>query len=153
MTISARHRRTPNPSAGYSLLELVLAVALVAGTLVPALALVRDGLAASETTDQRALMANYAVSKLEEQLALVAAGWTTGSVSGDLSADGHGELRYTITRSDASADGGIEDELMHIRVTTYIDEDGDDALDADEPQCQYRTKIGKFASYESIASS
>ncbi|MEM9185565.1 MAG: hypothetical protein AAGB00_03625 [Planctomycetota bacterium] len=149
------HPTTPRPHsrrAAYSLLEVVMAGALVAGTLVPALQLIREGLELSETTDERALLANYAVCKLEENLALVAAAWTSGTVSGDLTADGHSRLRYTVTRSDAVADGGIVGELMHVRVTTYIDEDGDDALDASEPSCSYRTKIGKFASYEAAAS-
>ncbi|MEM8864810.1 MAG: hypothetical protein AAGF31_04620 [Planctomycetota bacterium] len=136
----------------YSLLELVLAIALVGGTLAPAMSLIRSGLELSETTDQKALLANYAVSKIEEHLAIVAATWTSGTASGNFATDGFSSLRYEVTRSDAVADGGIVDELMHVQVTTFFDVDGDTLLDADEPQCHYRTKIGKFASYESIAS-
>lgn len=148
---SPRHRRTA--CHAYSLLELVLAVALVAGTLVPSLALIRQGLELSETTDQRALLTNYAVGKLEEQLAIVAASWTSGTATGDFAVDGHADLRFSVTRSDAVADGGLVGELMHVQVTTYLDEDGDDAQDAGEPSCGLRTKIGKFASYEAIANS
>ncbi|MEM6331571.1 MAG: hypothetical protein AAF790_15170 [Planctomycetota bacterium] len=148
------HTKTPaRRRGGYSLLEVVMAVALVSGTLAPALALIRDGLALSEQTDQKSLLANYAVSKIEEHLALVAASWASGTATGDFAADGHSGIRFIVTRSDAVSDGGIVGELMHIGVTTYIDDDGDDALDADEPRCDFRTKIGKFASYELRATS
>lgn len=129
-----------------------MAIALVAGTLAPALALVRDGLALSETTDQKALLTNYAVCKVEEHLALVAASWTSGTANGDFAADGFSNIRFTVTQSDSVADGGIVGQLMHVQVTTYIDSDGDDALDATESRCDFRTKIGKFASYETKAS-
>ncbi|MEN1680105.1 MAG: hypothetical protein AAGJ46_10965 [Planctomycetota bacterium] len=142
--------RQPSP-AGYTLLELVFAVALVGGTLVPALALVRDSMELSLETDRRMLLTNYAISTLEQHLALVASTWATGVAEGDFATDGHANLRYTVSRSDQTIDGGIEDRLMHIRVTTYWDEDADDAQDADEKSCSLRTKIGKFASYESIA--
>lgn len=134
----------------YSLLELVLAVALVGGTLVPALALMRDGMELSRTTDQRLLLSNYAVQKLEERLALVAAGWTTpvdDSTTGDLAADGFSSIRYIVTWSDLAANGGLPDQLMHITVTAYLDEDGDDTFDASEPSSVFRTKIAKLATY------
>ncbi len=129
-----------------------MAVTLVAGTLVPALALIRDGLDLSQTTDEKALLTNYAVCKVEEHLALVAASWTSGTATGDFATDGFSNLRYLVTQSDAVADGGIVDALMHVQVTTYVDENNNDALDSTEPQCHFRTKIGKFASYEAIAS-
>lgn len=141
-----------HPSAGYSLIELMFAVALVAGTLVPALALIRDGMEASDNTDKHRLLANYAVSKLEEHLAITAAAWTLGTDSGDFSADGFADIRYGVTTSDLPANGGIEDALMHVQVTTYFDSNGDDAYTAGELRCDYRTKIGKFASYEAHAS-
>ena len=119
--------------------------------LIGALALLRDGMAASKTIDDRQLLTNYAVSLLEEQLALVAGNWTSGAVTGDFATDGHGDIRYTAIRSDAVVDGGMVDQLMHIQVTTYVDADGDDALDASEKQCSFRTKVGKFATYEDLA--
>lgn len=128
-----------------------MASALVAVALVGALAMLRDGMAASQAIDDRLLMTNYAVSKLEQELAFVASNWTSGSTAGDFAVDGHANLRFTATRSDAVLDGGLVDRLMHIQVTTYVDEDGDDTLDATEQRCTYRTKIGKFASYEALA--
>ncbi|MGI9428306.1 MAG: hypothetical protein ACR2NM_06590 [Bythopirellula sp.] len=127
-----------------------MATSLTAIALVGSLALLRDGMEMSDTIDKRLLMTNYAVSKLEEHLAIVANGWTTGGDSGDFAADGHANIRFSVSRSDDGSDGGISDRLMHVQVTTYHDADGDDVLDADEDQCIYRTKIGKFATYEAL---
>lgn len=135
----------------YSLVELVCATALVGGTLAPTIALLRDGMELSRTTDRRLLLCNYCVSLMEQQMAATAVAWSPGDYSGDLAADGHADLRYTATRSDAASDGGVEGLLMHIRVTTYWDDDGDDAIGAGEKRCEFRTKVGKLACYESIA--
>jgi len=42
---------------------------------------------------------------------------------------------------------------MSVTVTTYSDDDGDDAMDANEMRTILTTKIGKFVSYENMASS
>lgn len=136
---------------GFSLLEVGMASALASIALVGALAMLRDGMKASETIDKRQQMTIYGVSKLEEQLAFVAATWSSGAIAGDFAADGHADIRYTATRSDTALDGGITDSLMHIQITTYHDSDGDDSLDADEKRCTFRTKVGKFAIYEALA--
>lgn len=128
-----------------------MASTVAAIALVGALALLRDGMVASRTIDERQMMTTYAVSKLEEQLALVAGNWTSGTVAGDFAADGNPTIRFIATRSDAAADGGLANRLMHVRVTTYADADGDDSLDADEKRCVFRTKVGKFATYEALA--
>ena len=135
--------------SGYTLLEVVLAVGLVSGTLVPALALMRDSMDVSRKTDQRSLLANYAIDKLEEHTADVAMNWPAdGSSEGDFASDGHASVRYLVEWSDDPSNDGIDQMLMHIEVTTYLDDDGDDALGAEEPKCYFRTKIGKFATYE-----
>jgi hypothetical protein len=143
-------RRSTN---GYSLLEVVLAAGICASALVPALAYMRDSVKLGEIIDKRHLMMIYGVSKLEEQMAIVAATWATGTVSGDFAADGHANIRFTVTRSDAPANGGITNRLMAISVTTYSDDDADDILDANEMQTVLTTKIAKLVSYETKASS
>lgn len=137
-------------AVGFSLLEVVMASTLAAVALVGALALLRDGMAASRTIDSRQLLTNYAVSKLEQQLAIVAGSWTSGTVAGDFAADGHPNIRYRATRSDAAADQGMLDRLMHLQVTTYVDANGNDILDFDEKRCSFRTKVSKLVSYESL---
>jgi hypothetical protein len=138
---------------GYSLLEVVLASAICASALVPALAILRDGILTAETIDTRHMVLLYGVQKMEEQLAIVAALWTQGSASGDFAAEGHANIRYSVTRSDSAGSGGITNRLMAITVTAYGDDDGDDTLDAGEPQTTLTTKISKLATYESMAGS
>jgi hypothetical protein len=137
----------------YSLLEVVLASAICATALVPALLILRDGILAAEKIDARHMVLIYGVEKMEEQLAVVAGTWAQGSLAGDFAADGHPGIRYTVSRSDSAGSGGITDRLMSITVTAYSDDDGDDALDANEPQTTLTTKISKLATYETLAGS
>lgn len=127
-----------------------MAVALVAGTMVPAMELMRTALQQSIETDRRIAMASYGVSEMERLLAATAASWTTGASSGDFTADGQSDIRFESVRSDDPADGGIVDTLMDLRVTTFYDENGDDTLTAGEPHCDFHTKLGKFATYEAL---
>ena len=48
---------------------MVMAATLVAGTLVPTMAVMRDAMAKSRELSRRNLMSNYAVSVLEAQAA------------------------------------------------------------------------------------
>jgi hypothetical protein len=137
----------------YSLLEVVLASAICATALVPALAMLRDGMTLADTIDKRHMILIYGVSKMEEQLAVAAANWTEGTVGGDFAADGHANIRFTATCSDDPINGGIADRLMNVSITVYSDDDGDDSLDATESRTVLTTKIGKLVSYETKASS
>jgi hypothetical protein len=141
-------RRT---ATAYSLLEVVLASALCAAALVPALVILRDGLSLGRNIDTRHLLLLYGVSKLEEQSAVVAATWDDGTLSGNFAADGHADIRYVVSRADTPPNGGIPNRLMNVSVTTYCDNSGDGALDTDEPQITLTTKISKLNSYESRA--
>lgn len=144
-----RRRRAAN---AYSLLEVVMASAICATALVPALAFMRDGMTLATTIDTKHMLLTYAVSTMEEQLAVVAATWSEGSTSGDFAADGHANIRFTVTRSDAPASGGIDNRLMNVSVTTYSDDD-DDTMDAAEARITVTTKISKLVTYENKASS
>jgi hypothetical protein len=143
-----RHRA---PKA-YSLLEVVLASGICASALVPALALVRDGVTLADRIDARHLLLLYGVSKMEQQLAVVAASWTEGTFTGNFAAEGHANVRYIVTQSDDAASGGINGRLMSVSVTTYRDDDSDGSLDATEMRNVLTTKIGKLTSYENKAS-
>jgi len=138
---------------GYSLLEVVLASSLCATALVPALALVRDSMTLADTIDTRHLLLIYGVAKMEEQLAVAAASWTESTTSGDFAADGHPNLRYTATCSDDPGAGGVADRLMNVSVTVYSDDNGNDALDANEMRTNLTTKIAKMLAYEIKANS
>jgi hypothetical protein len=143
---------TRRKNVAYSLLEVVLASTICSAALVPALTLLRDGMTLANTIDKRQLLLIYGVSKMEEQMAIAAATWSEGSASGDFAVDGHANLRFSASRSDDLASGGIVDRLMSISVTTYSDDDGDDALDASEASTTLTTKIAKLVTYESKAS-
>jgi hypothetical protein len=138
---------------GYSLLEVVLATGICTTALVTALSLMRTGMVNSGTIDTRHLMVVFGVSKMEEQLAVVAASWSTGTIGGDFSADGHPDIRYTVTRSDAPASGGLTNRLMNVTLTVYSDANGNDAMDASEMRSVFTTKIGNSINYQGIAGS
>jgi hypothetical protein len=143
--------------AAFSLLEVVLASALCAAALVPALVIIRDGIAAAREIDIRHQLLLYGVGTLETQLAAVAAlnsAWPgSAPPPGDFAAEGQPNMRYVVTWSDNPADGGLTNRLMNVTVTTFYDEDGDATQDPSEPSVTLDTKIGKFASYENKASS
>ena len=145
----SRHRA---PKA-YSLLEVVLAASICAAALVPALAFMRDGLTLADTINTRHLLLVYGVSKMEEQLAIVAASWSTGTITGDFSADGAAGIRFSAARTDAPASGGITNRLMNVTVTVYSDDNGNSTLDAGELQTTFTTKISKLVNYETMAGS
>lgn len=137
----------------YSLLEVVLASAICATALVPALAVMRDGIALGDLIDTRHLLLTYSVSKMEEQLAIVGATWATGTVTGNFAADGQASIRFSATRSDSPASGGITNQLMNVSVTTYSDDNGNSVMDSSEARITLTTKAAKLVSYETKASS
>jgi prepilin-type N-terminal cleavage/methylation domain-containing protein len=141
-------RRLAAKRRGFSLVEMIAATALVAGTLAPALAVMRDAMAASRESVRRNLLANYAVTELEYSAGATMQDWTTGVTTGDLASEGHPEMRYTLNRSDAPADGGLTGRLMHVRVTVYDDANGNMLLDANELAIDLRTKVAKLFTYE-----
>ena len=136
---------------GTTLLELIAATALSAMVIVPATALMRDGLDLSRRVERQGVMTALCVGKLEQQLALSTASFLAGGSSGDFSGEGYPELRYTITASDDSSDGGIPDRLMAISATVWHDADGDSSLDAGETQVNFSTKTANLASYQNEA--
>jgi hypothetical protein len=127
---------------------MVFATGLLAGTLVPALAVMRDAMAISRETTSRSLMANYAVQKLEEQIALGMGGWTNDTDANNFTGDGHPEIAFNSVRSDDPADGGITGSLMHLEVTLFEDLDYDLTPDSNELTLTMRTKIAKLVTYE-----
>jgi hypothetical protein len=133
---------------GFSLLEMAMASTLVVGTLVPTISVMRDAMAKSRELNRRNLLANYAVSILEAQTAVVMTNWTNSTVTGNFTTDGHATIRYSAVRSDAPASGGLSDQLMHIQVTVFDDTDGDTTLDSNELSVLFRTKVARLQSYE-----
>jgi hypothetical protein len=148
-----RSLRPRHPRPAYSLLEVVLASSICLTALVPSLALMRDGMANAAKIDTRHRLLIHGVSKMEEQLAIVAASWATGSTSGDFAADGAASIRFSATRSDSAGNGGITNRLMSVSVTVYSDDNGNATLDAGELSSTFSTKVSKLVNYESMAGS
>jgi hypothetical protein len=126
---------------------MMAATALVAGTLAPALLVMRDAMSLSREAIQRNLVANYAAQVLEGQAALVMQNWSNGTITGNFAADGYATIKYSAVKSDAVASGGLVNRLMHIQVTAYEDRDADSVADANEVKVTIRTKVAKLASY------
>jgi hypothetical protein len=137
---------------GYSMLEVMLAASICLTAIVPALAMLRDGIALGDIIDTRHLLLTYSVSKMEEQLAIVGATWPTGTITGNFAADGQSSIRYTVTRSDAVVDGGVVSKLMVVTVTTYSDDNGNSSMDSSEARTTMTTKVAKLVSYVAKAS-
>jgi type II secretory pathway pseudopilin PulG len=140
--------RTASARNGFSLLEMVMAAALIVGALVPTMAVMRDAMAKSRDLNRRNLLSNYAVRVLESQAAVVMTDWTNTTVTGNFNSDGHPNIRFSATRSDAPANGGLTNQLMHLQVTVFDDTDGDSTADANENSILYRTKVARLQSYE-----
>jgi hypothetical protein len=153
MAMIDRTKRPPRRRPGYSLLEVVLASTICLTALVPALALLRDGMANATKIDTRHRLLIYGVSKLEEQLAIVAATWSTGSSNGDFAAEGASAIRFSATRSDSAGSGGITNRLMSVSVTVYGDDNANATLDAGELSSTFTTKVSKLVNYETMAGS
>jgi hypothetical protein len=135
---------------GYSLLEVALASSLCATAIVPALALMRDGMKNLNTVDIEHMLLLYGVQKMEEQQAICARSWTTGTTSGNFAADGNSSFCYSVTRSDSAGNGGITNRLMYISVTTYYDSNGNSAMDTGETRLTFSTKVAKLATYQAL---
>jgi len=133
------------------MLEVVLAASICLTAIVPALTMLRNGIALGDIIDTRHLLLQYAASKMEEQVAIVGATWTTGTLTGNFASDGQSSIRYSVTKSDAVVDGGVVGKLMTIVVTTYSDDNGNSSMDASEARTTMTTKVAKTLSYVSKA--
>jgi hypothetical protein len=157
LKLQTRHRRpagdNANARSGYSMLEVVLASSICLTAIVPALSMLRDGIALGDIIDTRHLLLQYGVSKMEEQLAVIGATWTTGTLTGNFASDGQSSIRFTVTKSDAVVDGGVVGKLMVVTVTTYNDANGNSTMDASEARTTLTTKLAKLVSYVTKASS
>ena len=146
MSASRHHYRSKN--SGHTMLELVVAGMLLAATLVPALGMMRDGMTVSGQIEKRGLITTFCVSKLDEQLALAAAYWSNGTVTGNFAAEGQPQLRFRIVTSDAVAAGGLVNRLMAVTSTVWQDTNGNSAQDGGEPYVTLASKTAKMAVYQ-----
>ncbi len=133
--------------SGQSLLEVTLAIVLLAGTLVPALRLMRQALEQSRELERRNLLVSLAMGKLEERLAVASNSWSNGTVTGTFANLGAAELRFSVVHSDAAGDGGLTDRLMTVTCTAWHDADANGQIDAGESYVTFASKISKLVGY------
>jgi len=145
-------RRNNSNRRGQTLIELVAATTMMAVAIVPGLSLMRDGMRVSRELEVAGVMTSLCASKQEEHLALSAATWSESTASGNFSAEGYPNVRFSVVRSDESADGGISDRLMAVTTTVWEDVDSDSTLDSTEASVTFATKVARIASYENEAS-
>jgi hypothetical protein len=136
---------------GHSLLELVGATTIIAIALVPALRLMRDSVRAIGELETSNLLATLCASKLEESLQRTAASWTSGTATGDFAAEGYPQLKFSLARSDAVAEGGIPGDLMSIAVTAWDDRLANNAWDTGELRVNFASKMARIVAYEAEA--
>ena len=141
--IARRRRRT-----AHSLLELIVASSLVSIVVATSVTLMRESLRLSDDSETRNLLTTLAVSKLEQQLTLVASSFPEGAETGDFAADGYGDVKYSVTRSAQVADGGIPGKLMAVAITAWNDTNGNGDADSGEPQVNLRTKLAWITAWQ-----
>ncbi len=128
-----------------------MAGVLMSVTLVPALRLLRNSLRIGREIETYELLTTFSTSRLEEYLALTSADWQPGTFTGDFSADGHANLRYSVVCSDAAGDGGMADQLMAIVSTVWEDANSNATRDSGELTVVLASKTAKTATYQAAA--
>jgi hypothetical protein len=87
------------------------------------------------------------VNQLEQSLAKTSAAWNTTAESGNYSSLGYARLKYSVSKSDAPADGGLTNQLIAITATVWDDADSDNVLDTGEKRVQFSSKLARLAVY------
>jgi hypothetical protein len=135
------------PRHGNTMLEVVAASVILAGTLVPALRMMRDSLGVARDVETNDMMTTFCASRLEQALSQTCASWNTNTEAGDYTAVGYSNVRYSVTKSDAGVDGGIPDRLMAITAIVWNDANGNGAFESSEKNVRFASKLAKSVSY------
>ena len=133
---------------GQTMLELVAATTIISVALVPALKMTRKNVNNMNALENAEACVALCVSKLESELAYTAATWDLADRDGDFTAQGQSDMRFSVVKSDAVADGGAADSLATIDVTVWHDENANLSIDSGEQQTRLATKLAKVLSYE-----
>lgn len=132
---------------GQTMLELIAATTIISLALVPALKLMRGSLLNLEQLERNEQLVALCTSQLEHELALTVGSWDLSQRSGDFGAS-HPDFRYRVTKTDASASGGVPGALAVVDVVVWFDADAGNDLDSDELRARLTTKLAKLTSYE-----
>ncbi len=134
--------------SGQTMLELLAATAIMSAALVPALKFTGRCVTNLDAIEKSELCLALCTSTMEAELASTSSTWDLADSRGDFASEGHPNVLVTVTKSDASEDGGRPNALAVISVVVWHDKDGNGNLDTGEPKSQLATKIAKVISYE-----
>lgn len=132
---------------GFTLLELVAASFVAVAILVPTMSLLRQSMEYGRKIDTRNVMNTLCVAKVEREMAFTASTFQSSTERGSFQAEGYPQIRFETRRSQRSAHGGRNNQLMAIVVTVWDDTNGNRRRNAGEPSITMSTKVAKFKSY------
>lgn len=139
----ARHIRGGCSRAGFSLLEVVMAMVVAGMILVPTAAMMSQALKGEATRSKRAELLLLARSKQAEYCHLARINFQNRTASGDFASRGHADIAYRLNCSDSVGQGGIPGRLQSIQVIAWYDEDADHTLDDSEPSAALWTCLAR----------
>ncbi|MCA9136316.1 MAG: hypothetical protein KDB00_06150 [Planctomycetales bacterium] len=130
------------------MLELVAASTIIGIGMIPALKLTTKGVTHANDLELSETLLSLCASKMEEEMARTMAGWDLNDHQGQFSIAAHPELRFQVSKSDSSVDGGLPGKLAAIQVVVWQDTDADAIVDSSEHNVWLATKLAKLTSYE-----
>lgn len=133
--IAARRRRR---QAASSYLEVMLAMVILAICIIPAARMLPTVLAGQRGLQTRFQLGLIAQEKLEAAVLELDADFSARDDTGDLAAQGHADWRYHLVVTIPPAGSG---RYALATSRAWADENGDAALDADEPQVRFDTLV------------
>ena len=127
--------------AGVTLVELLVAVAIIGVALIPLLQVIPATLAPIQVSDSEVRLAAAGVRKTEELINRLRANIAAAASGAESCADLSGcRLEWTITTEASSAAPGVG-ALVTVEVVACRDTDASGACDPAEDQVRYATKV------------
>lgn len=128
---------------GFTFVELVAAIAVMAITIVPAMQYFTESMTLRRELERERVMVLLATQLVESQMAVVNSSFTTTQYVDTFASQGQPDIAYEITRSDLPAEGGIPNLLMAISVRVWSDDNNNLVLDANEAKVDLHTKMAR----------
>lgn len=125
----------------FTFVELVAAIFILGICIVPATQYLTASLTLRRGFERDRILTTLAIQTIETEMARVYGAFEIGTETGTFAASGFPDFAYQITRTDASAQGGIPGLLATISVQVWSDDDNDSVLDASEADVAFYTKV------------
>ncbi len=128
---------------GFSLLEVIAGLAVIALILVPTTSLMQDVLQGEAVQRNRGELMHLALGKQNEFCHALRVQFRESRQSGDFSRQGYPELKYQVNCSEDSASGGIPNRLMAVQTIAWHDRNGNRSPDTDETTVDLWTSVAR----------